>query len=79
MEGDDVEIDGINLFIEGIGMNETIQGDKAKPRIKFQEHQDWKVRCKVHLEIAAEEEEGKTDILEVEGRLLRRRNVYFIE
>lgn len=40
MEGDDVEIDGINLFIEGIGMNETIQGDKAKPRIKFQEHQD---------------------------------------
>lgn len=49
-------------------MNEIIHGDKAKPRIKFQEHHDLKVGYKVHLEIAAEEKEGKTDITKVKGR-----------
>ena len=65
------EISDIKLLIEGTGMNEIIHGYKAKPRIKFQEHQHLKVRCKVPSEIAAKEGEGdrKTDITKVKGRL----------
>lgn len=76
MGGRDFEISDIKLLIEATGMNEIIHGDKAKPRIIFQEHQHLKVRYKVPSEIAAKEGQGKrkTDITKVKGRLLRRRN-----
>lgn len=69
--GRDFEISDIKLLIEATGMNEIIHGDKAKPRIIFQEHQHLKVRYKVPSEIAAKEGEGKrkTDITKVKGRL----------
>ena len=44
MGGRDFEIYGIKLLMEGRGINEITHGDKANPRIKFQEQQDLKVR-----------------------------------
>lgn len=67
MGGSDCESTGIKLLIEDIGVNEIIHEDKATSRIKFQEYQDLKVRYKIHLEEAAKEGEGKTDIKKFKG------------